>query len=61
MPSPSVKDLRMWKTERFPATGKGICWPGQEHLHCDSGGAPFALRHADQGAKQKQEEWSLPH
>jgi hypothetical protein len=25
MPSPSVKDLRMSKTERFPATGKGIC------------------------------------
>ena len=28
MPSPSAKDLRRSKTERFPATGKGICWPG---------------------------------
>ena len=27
MPSPSAKDLRRWKTERFPAIGKGICWP----------------------------------
>ena len=25
----------------------------KEHLHCDSGGAPFALRHADQSAQQK--------
>ena len=53
MPSPSAKDQRKWKTERFLAIGKAICWRWKEQLHCDAGGAPFTLCHADQSAEQR--------
>ena len=36
--------------------GRGSAGRCQEHLHGDSGGAPFALCHADQGAQQKNTE-----
>ena len=48
---------RVASTVRRPSgsrpLGRGSAGRCQEHLHCDSGGAPFALCHADQGAQQE--------